>query len=383
MIFPNLFVTEWMQQGVKIQETSKKQRLLNEWHGMLIKKMLYTRSNLILLVCLIILPIVAAVLILIIDLLDKQETTNMPSFSDLTLYPNPYVVRDHQRTYLKENEFEILDDRSLENSAEYDKVGMLAGATLIGIRNGVEDYLLDKIDLNEEGFEKTYVAAATFRHGSVTAWYNRRLVHGSPTSLSLIYKTVGHVLANIDIEIINKPRDCSDILTQVKQIEWNAEKFSAFILIYLSIAMGTFIILPIQERVWQMKHQQFLSGISLCTYWLSHLLWDYLIFLILVVSLIISFYQKSPSVLYCLLLCLLAFAFAALPYIYLMSFTFKTPYLGLTVMVLFNIVVGNHCLNSLMHFNDSLTKFLLIKKTYHCSDCVYYGKLLFSLKKIF
>jgi len=75
--FPISCIIEWVQEGMKIQETRKRQRCLNEWHGMLIKKMLYTRHNLILLVCLIILPMIVAMLNLMFDLVDKGETTEI------------------------------------------------------------------------------------------------------------------------------------------------------------------------------------------------------------------------------------------------------------------------------------------------------------------
>ncbi|XP_034479231.1 ATP-binding cassette sub-family A member 2 [Drosophila innubila] len=353
---------EWVQQGIKIQETSKKQRCLNEWHGMLIKKMLYTRHNLILLVCLIILPMIVAVLNLMFDLLDKGETTEIQSFSNLAVYPNPTVVRDIQRTYHETNASEILDDRSLESAAEYDKAVMLAGATMLGIRDGVEEYLLDKIELNEEGFTKTFVAAATFRQGSVTAWYNRRLTHGQPTTLSLIYKAIGSVLASVDIEITNKPRASSDLVLRARDLNISDKKYAAFIMVYLGIAMATYIILPIQERISQMTQQQFLSGISLYTYWLSHLLWDYLIFLILALSLMIAFYQKPPAVLYWLLVNLLAFAFAALPFIYLFSFAFKVPYIGLTIMVFFNTVTA--ILSIMTYYHRSHRKYYILHRIF-------------------
>jgi len=284
---------------------------------------------------------IVAMLNLMFDLVDKGETTEIEPLCNLALYTNPTVVRDIQHTYHETNASEILDDRSLEIAAEYDQAVMLAGATMLGIRDGVEEYLLDKIELNDEGFTKTFVAAATFRQGSVTAWFNRRLIHGEPTTLCLIYKAIGSVLAKVDIDIINDPRASSDLVLRARDMNISDKKYAAFIMVYLSIAMATFIILPIQERVSQMTQQQFLSGISLYTYWLSHLLWDYLISLILALSLLIAFYQKPPAVLYWLLVNLLAFAFSALPLIYLLSFAFKVPYIGLSIVVFFNIVTGN------------------------------------------
>jgi len=51
------------------------------------------------------------------------------------------------------------------------------------------------------------LAGVTFNStaNSIVAWANNKLEHGSPLSLGMVYAAIGHELAQLDIEIVNKP----------------------------------------------------------------------------------------------------------------------------------------------------------------------------------
>ena len=48
----------------------------------------------------------------------------------------------------------------------------------------------------------------------------------------------------------------------------------------MAFLVGTFVVLPIKERVTQSKHLQYVSGVHTVTYWLSSFFWDFINYLI-------------------------------------------------------------------------------------------------------
>ncbi|KAM8713674.1 hypothetical protein ACLKA7_013922 [Drosophila subpalustris] len=288
--FNFIAMNEWMQQGKNIQETSKCRRFLSQWHGLFMKKWLYTRDNLIPLTWLIILPFLITGFNILTRVMESKNPNPYLTFDSLLNYSNAIILR--------ENEFEETDTmteyRPKEISAEYDRIAMLQGGTLRGIRNKVDDYLLSHLNLNEEGYETTFVAGATFSTLGATAWFNRRLTHGQPTSISLLYKAIGNCLADVDISFINYPRPDSHVTPYHADTGGNAEKHATRPFIMLS--------------------------------WLF--------------------------------VCLMAYAFTALSLIYLISFTFDGPYNGMACLIFCNTVTVFVAINTHLHRDHEAFKFI-------------------------
>ncbi|XP_034102222.2 phospholipid-transporting ATPase ABCA1 isoform X1 [Drosophila albomicans] len=347
---------KWVHGANDIQESNKRKRLENKWRAMLLKKLLYSRQHLITLTCIILLPIFVAAANISVDIMDADEQPKeIPSFTNFDSYVDPTVVKHVEGRSIGLGYGEELEDNTRRICEQYDDEVMAAGATLHIIQGGVQNYLVDNLDVAAETYKRVYVAAATFREGSITAWFNRRLLHGIPITVSILYKAIGNSMANTDIEIINKPRNDTDEVFLIN-IDMNDKKNTSLLMFFLCISLALFIRQPIQERALQMKQQQHIAGITVYTYWLSHLIYDYLILQLLSVAVIFSLYMKSHESLCWLWIILMAFDFAALSFTYLLSFAFREPHVAMTVNILFNVLivivaiitVGKHL--TIMHY---------------------------------
>uniref|UniRef100_A0A7S3ZF35 ABC transporter domain-containing protein n=1 Tax=Lotharella globosa TaxID=91324 RepID=A0A7S3ZF35_9EUKA len=101
----------------------------------------------------------------------------------------------------------------------------------------------------------------------------------------------------------------------------------------------------IMERQSGSKHLQVISGVSILAYWLSNFLWDFLNFFpsCLIQLAVYSIYDLDAfkdDALGVIFLGSLLFALAVIPFTYCMSFLFKSPATGQTVMLLIYFLSG-------------------------------------------
>ncbi|KAK3732015.1 hypothetical protein QZH41_016886 [Actinostola sp. cb2023] len=117
-----------------------------------------------------------------------------------------------------------------------------------------------------------------------------------------------------------------------------------FLAIFMSMGMAfmaaSFITFIVHERSSKAKHLQFVSGVDAVCYWLASYTWDYINYLIpslLVLVLIAAFQlEEFKNDLGSVFLLLLLFGFCVLPFIYCLSFLFKSALIAyvLTVFIL-------------------------------------------------
>ena len=105
----------------------------------------------------------------------------------------------------------------------------------------------------------------------------------------------------------------------------NVYLFSFVILLGMSFFMATFIMLPVKEKETDAKHLQFVSGVNSAIYWFGHFLIDFG-FYILVCSimlippaLITTKYFNSGWAFWNLIVVLIMFGWACLPFTYVIS----------------------------------------------------------------
>ena len=94
------------------------------------------------------------------------------------------------------------------------------------------------------------------------------------------------------------------------------------------------------------KHLQVVSGVGPGMFWAATLVWDYLNYLIPTFAMLIVFaaYGTNAYVdghrLGLVLLVLLLYGWAALAFVYLVSFLFRSPATAMVILIIFNIVTG-------------------------------------------
>ena len=98
-----------------------------------------------------------------------------------------------------------------------------------------------------------------------------------------------------------------------------------------SFIPSSMIILIIKERETNSKHQQFVSGMSVGSYWISNFIIDYTKYIIvglgtffLILAFDVSSVIEDDKWVMTLLL-LVFYGFAFIPFVYFLSFIFKSP----------------------------------------------------------
>ena len=90
-----------------------------------------------------------------------------------------------------------------------------------------------------------------------------------------------------------------------------------------------FVLLPVEEKTCKMKHLQMVYGLSKMTYWLFTYVWDFVWYLAVSVLTIIPFLVFKDPIYYkelpILVIVLLSYGLAIIPWIYLWSFLFSSP----------------------------------------------------------
>uniref|UniRef100_A0A452TYF9 ATP-binding cassette sub-family A member 3-like n=1 Tax=Ursus maritimus TaxID=29073 RepID=A0A452TYF9_URSMA len=143
----------------------------------------------------------------------------------------------------------------------------------------------------------------------------------------------------------------------------------------MALLISGFCLLTVTERVTKAKHIQFLSGVYVPVYWLSALLWDFIIFFITCCLLLVSgafkFCQLDIYIMdYHFLDTMLIFTlygWSAIPLMYLLSFLFTRSTSAYIKLVLFNYLSGIFSLliDATLQFgkDKGFTKFLLTQKS--------------------
>ena len=115
----------------------------------------------------------------------------------------------------------------------------------------------------------------------------------------------------------------------------------------MSFITGIFVVFCIKERVSRAKLLQFMVGANKFVFWMTAFIIDFLLMVVvaLIYVLILGLYQKSGmssnEELLRNFLVTIVFSFAVIPYVYLMSFLFNNPSVGLVRSMFIFIVSGN------------------------------------------
>ncbi|KAH8319725.1 hypothetical protein KR074_004775 [Drosophila pseudoananassae] len=292
----------------EVREHNPIQIVHNQWRAIMIKKWIFTKRHKSLYITMILFPILTFILVFLSELfIFFLHTSDDPLFvTDLSKYSDPVLVTESA------NNAEFIE--------AYREMAEDRGATVVSTEHeSIHDYVLRHLIKNEVEVQKSFLAGVTVIQSNKTiiAWQNTMLEHGSALALGLVYKALGKHSANLEIEIVNKPRpdDFTDVVIGLN--EFNSVEFSGLVCFYLVLATATFAVMPVLERETDMRHLQLSNGMSRATYWMAHMAWDLIIYMVMVVSLIFVVGLTSGTALPMLLL-LLAFGFAAISFTYML-----------------------------------------------------------------
>uniref|UniRef100_A0A452TZ49 ATP-binding cassette sub-family A member 3-like n=1 Tax=Ursus maritimus TaxID=29073 RepID=A0A452TZ49_URSMA len=203
----------------------------------------------------------------------------------------------------------------------------------------------------------------------LTGLFNNQAYHSPSLTLAILDNILLMTIAgsNASITVFNKPQPHSEVKKR------NGFQVALNIHFGMALLISGFCLLTVTERVTKAKHIQFLSGVYVPVYWLSALLWDFIIFFITCCLLLVTFkfcqldiYIMDYHFLDTMLIFTL-YGWSAIPLMYLLSFLFTRSTSAYIKLVLFNYLSGIFSLliDATLQFgkDKGFTKFLLTQKS--------------------
>ncbi|XP_013360360.1 PREDICTED: ATP-binding cassette sub-family A member 3-like isoform X2 [Chinchilla lanigera] len=184
-----------------------------------------------------------------------------------------------------------------------------------------------------------------------TALFNNQAYHSPSLSLSVLDNIIFMSLSGADasITVYNKPQPPPK-KTKIKQVErtMNGQEVAIKLQLGIALLISGFCFLTVTERITKSKHIQYLCGVSTLVYWLSALLYDFIIFFISC-CLLLGIFKYHKIDIYVMdyhfletMLILTLYGWSSIPLIYLMSFLFSKSTSAYIKLVLFNYISGTY-----------------------------------------
>uniref|UniRef100_A0A4W4H932 ABC transporter domain-containing protein n=1 Tax=Electrophorus electricus TaxID=8005 RepID=A0A4W4H932_ELEEL len=217
------------------------------------------------------------------------------------------------------------------------------------------EYVLYNSKREGGAFNEHCVVGAAFRgrtgkFAELTGYFNNQGYHTSATALMLVNNALYRLLAgpNASIQAGNKPMPRNMSETAQSQLSEGQTGFAISINLMYGMASlaSTFALLLVSERTVKSMHVQRVSGVYLSNFWFSALLWDLINFLLPCLLMLVVFQAFAVKAfveenhLVDVLLLLLLYGWAIIPFMYLLSFLFSSAATAYTRLTIFNIISG-------------------------------------------
>ncbi|XP_012500397.1 PREDICTED: ATP-binding cassette sub-family A member 3-like [Propithecus coquereli] len=181
----------------------------------------------------------------------------------------------------------------------------------------------------------------------LTFLFNNEAYHSPSLSLSVLDNVLFRLLAGKEASftVSNKPQPIPDESEDNEEI-MNGHDVALNLQFGMALLVSGFCLLTVTERTTKAKNIQFLSGVSVFAYWLSALLWDFIIFFIsfFLLMVMLKYYKFDIYVMnYHFLETMVIFtlyAWSAIPFVYLMSFLFSKSTSAFIQLLLLNYFAG-------------------------------------------
>lgn len=316
----------------------------NQWNAMILKKMLLTWGNKEHMIIQIALPIIFVVSSFIFLRASSKFSALPPMKIQLTQYPTTVTVLDRVG---------LNDNMLLGFADQYKKFAMSYGSQYefksTNDKNFTE-YILELGKTRQSTVNDRYMVAATITNQNMIAWFNNQPLHTAPLTVNMLHNAMArHLLGpNTKIEVTNYPLPYSPktVLSTLSEGSNLGSQLTSNLCFSLCFVTTMYIFMLIKERVSRAKLLQFVSGVQICTFWLSQFLWDIFTFFVTVtiVILVIACFQEDgfsyPGELIRYFVILIIFGCSALPMTYLLSLVFTEAAFAFILVSMVNIFFG-------------------------------------------
>ena len=233
----------------------------------------------------------------------------------------------------------------VNNHTEYQKDGNMTKFLLMEGREEIGTY-------NLKYMIGAYFQPINEKLLKATAYFNDQAFHTPAIAVHALANSVLQYITNstkYSLNVINHPlprtehQKATDLLT-----EQTTGFTVAFNIVFgMAFLASSFTLFLIKERATKAKHQQFVTGVSMFTFWFATFTWDMINFLMPAVCLLITLWGfdieafiVEDHIIHIALL-FIFYGFAMLPFMYLWSFLFTVPSTGFVWLTMFNILSGN------------------------------------------
>ncbi|XP_047110492.1 phospholipid-transporting ATPase ABCA1-like isoform X1 [Schistocerca piceifrons] len=223
--------------------------------------------------------------------------------------------------------------------------------TAISSSNDIGDVLLQQGVSNIARFREKIIVAAEFKCDSnsvqANALYSNVALHGFPISVNIMSNAMLKFFNNkFSIVFSYHPFKTKEpqetVPVEIIGLLWVV--LTPFAVLYV---VSNFVTLPLLERVAKSKQIKFMAGVNPITYWLSHFLWDFVCFTVVIVMLLAciivcdhhGFFTK-PEMLCVFVMLLILYGFSAIPFTYVCSYLRGTVSSAFNLIVTTNLIVG-------------------------------------------
>ncbi|KAL8611831.1 hypothetical protein ACOMHN_041293 [Nucella lapillus] len=320
----------------------------SQFYGMFVKKMTLSWRHRVISIVQLLLPVIFTILALLID--SKVGSEEKPLSFDLTPFGTTYVGYSNGSSPVAATENAATAYAGYFSSHNMRKVDVESTYTNMSV------YLLSLASsLGTSTYNKMVIIGAQFDDtGSTlkaTAFYSGQPYHALPISISAVLNGLalnlfgsGYSLTT-SMEPLPKGEDAA--AEDSSTASTTQGFFTGFCISFgMAFLTSSFVFFLVKEREVGAKHLQVVSGVGPGMFWLATFLWDYVNYLLPTMAMLIVFAAFDTNAyvedqrLSLVLLVLLLYGWAALAFVYLVSFLFKSPATAMVLMIIFNIVTG-------------------------------------------
>ncbi|XP_075973498.1 phospholipid-transporting ATPase ABCA3-like isoform X2 [Anticarsia gemmatalis] len=224
------------------------------------------------------------------------------------------------------------------------------GLTTVG-EQMIEDYYLnrtnDPVDMGV--LRHRILIGSTFTDETATAWFSNFGYHDVAVSLSAVHSALlKSVVPSASLTVYNHPleatyQDQTDMQTMISMLSM---QLASGVGSSVGIVSAVFIMFYIKERMSGAKLLQKAAGVQPIVLWGSAAIFDWVWFLVICVSIVISCLAfnvvglSTAPELGRLYLCVIVYGAAMLPLVYVLSHVFKGPALGFVSFFFMNVLFG-------------------------------------------
>ncbi|XP_045141968.1 ATP-binding cassette sub-family A member 17-like [Echinops telfairi] len=316
--------------GLLMEPNTGFQLLCQQFYAMLLKRITYTRRNwMMMLLIKILVPLAVVTFSLMVFSLQTLSLENRPL--ELTL-------KIHGRTIVP---FSIPSNSSLGPRLTERFVEMLEADLQIPLEvsGSMDEFLLQKKEEEPEGFDKLYLVAVSIEdvqgHSTVTVLFNNQAYHSPALALALVdnflFRLLSGTGASITVTNHPQPLPAVEMSENILYQDLKVNSLVINLLFGMAFLASSFSILTVKENASKAKHNQFVGGVHVATFWIPNLLWDLITVLEPSLLLLVVFlYYREDAFTYqenglAVLLSLMLYGWAIIPFVYVLSFCFASP----------------------------------------------------------